>query len=336
MDRKSVFVSVASCMLCAGLVATSCNGNSNANTASANKDESSVNNIIGGNALEEGNSENSEDMSKITTPDLAFYYLHGPVKYMQQGDFICHFNEKGELISYNGYNPFEGNCYDQGYYNPRITLERGKDKYIEGESGWEWGTDYTWKDGRIIKENTQAEADVYKYNYKYDDNGDLVRMDGVTYMCEEEDDRTEIKLSFTYGKRDSYGNWLERTRKDEVDGFVDVTKRTIVYYTSSENADFNPEVETYKMSGAIGGQKDSEMAIGPDEGFYMLSSGRRELKIAMFNPADNTLMLYAYLKSSDMPIGIFDGKVVDGEYKGVFTNYKTEGKVDFKLKIKEL
>lgn len=322
-------------MLCAGLATISCNGNSNANTTSANNDESSANNIVDGKALKNADSENSEDISKMTTPDLAFYYLHGPVKYMQQGDFICQFNEKGELISYNGYNPFEGNCYDQGYYNPRITLERGKDKYIEGESGWEWGTDYTWKDGHIIKEHTQAEADVYEYNYKYDDKGDLIGMDGVTYMCDEENDRTEIKLTFTYGKRDSYGNWLERIRKGENDDCDDVTKRIIVYYMSSENADFNPEKETYKMSGIIGGQKDCEMTIGSDGGFYMLSSGRRDLKIALFNPADNTLKLYAYLKSSDMPIGIFEGKVVDGEYKGVFTNYKTEGKVDFKLKIKD-
>lgn len=283
----------------------------------------------------------ADSLEKATfqTPDLTFYNLRGPVKAMHRNDHTIYFSEDGVLTRIDDYNPFEGSAYDGGSYNPQSYLTRDSEGRISAEEGWEWVTEYTWKDGHVVAEEGQAESSFWKYKYTLDEHGDVVRMAGTEGDLADETEEPALH-QWKYTKRDRYDNWVKAEQLN-ADGekLVD-EERSIYYYPlerrpSKTTFNIDPAERNYILKGKLGGDKDAVMCIAQKDGYYKIKSGKRLLRFGFYDAETGDMELYAYLPGQQLKVGIFFGRVKDGVYKGVFLNVQSYGKVDFELRIED-
>lgn len=155
---------------------------------------------------EEQRRQDSIEWASFQSKDLAFYGLHGHVKTLKADYQLVEFDENGNVQKVDGKDPFNASYEDQGdsYYS----LSRNEEGYLSTETGWEWSTDYTWKDGRIVSYYNVAETWTTKATYTYDDEGNLIEEKGTS--SEYEGDTEKFRYKYTYTKRDVMGNWTER------------------------------------------------------------------------------------------------------------------------------
>lgn len=336
MNKNMVRASLFCSLLCVGLWTVSCKDNCKGKSSEENDTEE----FESDDAKDEWTND-SIAKTQEATPDLSFFNLHGPVKYVIEDETsIMQFDEEGKLTSMNGYDPFVGTPYDNPDYI-RIAYDRDKKGRIAEWHGWEACCNYTWKDGLVVHASGQYEALSEETDYKYNKQKEVIEISGY-YSEFGDESQTKEMTKFSYPEHDKYGNWTKkiiRSKEDDGDFTEDESERMIVYYpilrpgAKPTKTSHNPEAALVKMNGTIGGNSDCSFEVGPKGGEYVLPGGPRQLKIAMFNPEDNTLFVYAYVKSSVVPIGIFKGKIESGTYKGVFTNLRNDGKVEFNLNI---
>lgn len=87
--------------------------------------------------------------------------------------------------------------------------------------------------------------------------------------------------------------------------------------------------------GTIGGDNHCQVNMPSNYsiGYYTFTNYTRDLAFESYDPSTRTLILTAYEQGTGKYVGKFVGKYGrDGNYKGVFTNYKG-GKVNFDLDI---
>lgn len=298
------------------------------------KDDTARQDAIADSIAREDSIWRADSLAKCSmcTPDLEFFELHGPVKSMRMNENTYSFSEQGQLVRIDGYDPFKVTFNDG--YTPQIDMRRNKDGYINQMGGWECGTEFTWKNGKIVKESGGAEAFYWEYAYTYDDDGNITCRKGKE--GEWDDYEKKVEYNYSYPERDAFGNWTKRvgTGTEKI-----TTNRTITYYPIERYASnetekgFNPDKKTYSFTGKIGGDYSATLEIGPAGGNYTISGGKRDLKMGMYDPKTGTLEMYAFHAGSNKQIGCFEGTLTGDTYKGVFTNLNTGGKVDFKLTL---
>ena len=282
--------------------------------------------------------EDSLARAQMETPDMVFYNVHGPVHVIRQnGNRTMYFSEDGKLISMTGYDPFDGTAYDNGGYNPQVYLSRDKEERLMAEEGWEWVTEYTWKDGHVVGEDGQAESTFWSYKYTLDEHGNIIRMTGTEGDYADEDNPVKVTYNLTYSKVDAYGNWLHRDMKDADGNTAGELDRTIYYYPIQRHAQaaagFDPQ-KGCQLKGTIGGDKNAQMSITSGTGSYQVGNGKRDLRFGFYDAATGHMELYAFKPGEKRRLlGIFFGTVKDGVYKGVFHNQDNFGQVDFNLSI---
>jgi len=156
------------------------------------------------------------------SPDLTFFELHGHVKTVSYGkDEVIEFSRDGKFIKDNGRDPFRTGTITE--FESPDEYKRNAQGYISEVGGWEWGTEYFWADGRVVKESGGAEAFEWEYLYHYDSNGLLVSLSGTEGEFEEP--KTSVKYTVTYSEFDEYGNWTKRHVSSGRN-----TQRSITYY----------------------------------------------------------------------------------------------------------
>lgn len=171
---------------------------------------------------EEQRLKDSVEWVAFQSKDLVFLELHGHVQTVKTNYKTYALDEDGMITSADGKDPF--NCSYEKEGDAVYCLNRNEEGYIASETGWEWGTDYEWKDGRIVSYYNTAEAWTTKARYSYDDEGNIIRQKGTSSEFEGEVESFDYKYS--YKKRDAYGNWTERS----YNGITE--KRTITYYAN--------------------------------------------------------------------------------------------------------
>lgn len=176
---------------------------------------------------EDSRLENDRNLVNITTPDLAFFELHGPVKRMtERRESYSHtyeFDQKGNFVRLDGYDPFTVDIYS---YEPgEVTrYERDSQGRIVREGGYESGTEYTWKSDRVSGYEWGAESLSGTIEYQYESSTGRISSLYNTVMDLGEITDTYYQY-YTYGESDDYGNWLERSLDNE-----GKTVRKIEYY----------------------------------------------------------------------------------------------------------
>lgn len=339
--KKSLLTTAATiCILGTSITTASCNGNKNNNSQNENVTTSDASSAP---ANEDEWAKDSLAQVNRTTPDLAFLFLHGPVRTLTENESqVYRFTEDGTILSYNSFDPFDSDPYsDNGFYLPRICMSRDDDGKIVETSGWEWATEYEWKDGKPSAENGGAESTSWKSKYTFNEAGELIKIKGETRdeACEDENPEP-IDIEYEYTKYDEYNNWIERnvkTNDAETNNYTE--KRIITYYPiertkgASDKGEFNPEIRQYKFIGSIGNEKDTELVYGPDGGYYMLKSGKRLLKPGYYDPKSGKMVFFAYLGTRY--IGDISGKFTNNVFNGRFFNCTNGAEIDVKLKLQE-
>lgn len=96
-------------------------------------------------------------------------------------------------------------------------------------------------------------------------------------------------------------------------------------------------IESLMLTGFIGGGKDATFVYDglSDSGTATFTAygafNERIIRMGSYDPATGRLVMREYFTNGQY-IGDFVGTLKNGVYSGVFTNKKTGGKVDFKLK----
>lgn len=282
--------------------------------------------------------EDSLAKAQQKTVDLTFQDLHGPVLRMLEDGVSYYYSEDGTLLEINSFDPFTDlDIYHDGLFYAPINLAKRDEKgRICSISGWEWLIDYAWDGEQLASEDGAAEGDSWKTKYIYGEDGRLASTEGTQESVDEE--VVPFKNTYKYTQLDAYGNWTQREVTNTT-GDTYTQERTITYYPiervkgESLDGSFNPDFVTYKLKGTIGGESNVEAEIGPTDGYYTLKSGKRVVKIGFFNKETGTLTLYAYLNGRY--IGIFEGMVENGVYKGTFMNSQNYDTIDFSLQIEK-
>ena len=155
------------------------------------------------------------------TPDLVFFELHGPVKKMEEedrwGSHTYEFDQDGNLIRIDGYNPFTIDVYS-GEPDKYTRYERDYNGNISKLSGWGWFNEYVWTLGRPSEIKWFGEGQEGSIIREYNDQS------GFVYTQVEDGYRT----TYSHSNLDKYGNW--RTREGER-----TTRRKIDYYPISKS-----------------------------------------------------------------------------------------------------
>ena len=197
-----------------------------------------------------GNGAGKKDAAKaeLTSPDLAYWELQGPVKTLTclaTATEKIQFDTRGKMTEMAGYDPFaldspsretdaEGNIVDRSQW------QRDEQGRICAIIGYTSVTEYTWRDGKVAHEARFEEGWGWSTDYEYDTLGNLSKLK-VYDVCEEED-TNQLTLSYIieyeYIEFDAHGNWTRRKAKtaDAIINRVDETEeqRTITYYEPSE------------------------------------------------------------------------------------------------------
>ena len=184
-----------------------------------------------------------------STPDLAIYELHGPVKSVTyhnfDGNYVTSMDDPGVLFSY--YNGSKTYYYREdgtlkGVTNYKINRDaNGRIKSVKSNERLEFD-DYTIsydKQNRPIKIQNSGMEWGYTITYKYDKYGNVIsdRNDGGM-----ESFSWDYNSAFTYKEFDDFGNWTKRNRSTkcrnyECDELVStkttnaIESRTITYYS---------------------------------------------------------------------------------------------------------
>jgi len=161
-----------------------------------------------------GNKE-TKDTTVITSPDLTFWELKGPVKICEEIEF----DRQGMMVSYVGYNPFTiekpyREIDEEGYMEEFSKWERNEAGQIATITGIEGNNTYTWRDGVMVHNEGVQEATAFAADYEYDENGLLVKL--IEYMRDDigEENEGEMPMwsttEYHYLEFDSHGNWIRR------------------------------------------------------------------------------------------------------------------------------
>lgn len=182
----------------------------------------------------------------------------------------------------------------------------------------------------------------WEFTYVYDANGKLQYVnEHVTERDEvngkEQEKETNTKSMVQVLEADHHGNWTKMKYGERI------KTRTISYYNNpiGNNCPVNPVSQSIDpmtdiihLKGSIGGDNNCSFDIIKGKGTYRNSYGCRLAKVVSY--AGNQLKVEAFEAKSITHIGFFEGTFTSDEngetYKGVFTNTKTGGKVDFNLK----
>lgn len=158
----------------------------------------------------------------MTTPDLTFFELHGPVKsFWEDIDGHTHkyeFNYDGELVKIDGYNPYNIDVYAEGNDNKsKYVKSHGYITQIEFYEGYEH---YYWHNNRLEKQEWQSESWGGVITYTYNDSGFVAYEDSREYEA-----TGTFSTIYTHQKLDDYGNWTKK-----VDNYDKCYTRVIEYY----------------------------------------------------------------------------------------------------------
>lgn len=333
--KKHIFT-LACGLASMAIMTTSCGGGKTEST------ETSDSTTVSTAASDDTWIQDSIAKTKMTSPDLTYLELHGPVKKVQiDKGFIYELNENGEIVALDCIDPFSQNEMVATPEDYHCVMSRNEDGYISELGGWEWANEYFWKDGKIVREEDFAEADEYEYKYEYNDKGEICKVHS-SYGYAGDDERQQELITYIYNKYDAYGNWIQRksiTTDNDGNEESRIEERTIVYYPiervagQTDKGDFDPERHTYHFKGSIGMDKDVALEIGPDGGMYQLKSGKRTLRLGIYNSKSKEIRMYAYLGKKQ--IGMIDATIEDGKLKGLFTNTHTYDKVDVKMELEK-
>lgn len=296
----------------------------NAQTDNANNDVNDADSV-----MEVAKSDNSVDDS-FTSPDLAFFELHGNVHKLYGAYSVYEFDKKGNLIKVDSKSPFDEakREYDEvtEEFKDVEGYKRGAKGYISEISTIESSTEYTWKDGKVAGYKGEGEGTGYSCTYTYNADGEKVKAVEKYYDIMDDNGEAEAEENITnykITKRDGHGNWIERMEN----GYTN--KRQILYFGESESdmkgiAGLNPENATLNFKGSIGGEKNATLELKSGKGEYTLSYGTRTVEFYSYNPASGSLVLKAFTKSTKQYIGHFKGFVTEDNgkfaYKGYFIN----------------
>lgn len=177
----------------------------------------------------------------------------------------------------------------------------------------------------------------WEFTYVYDANGKLQYVnEHVTERDEvngkEQEKETNTKSMVQVLEADHHGNWTKMKYGERI------KTRTISYHDNPiggfEETGNNPMNCTLQLTGSIGGDNNCTFALANGEGTYKNAYGTRLTKAVAYT--NGQLKVEAYDSKSKAQIGYFEGSFTSTGsqmvYKGVFTNIKTGGKVDFNLK----
>lgn len=183
--------------------------------------------------------KDSIEWYSFTSKDLAFFELHGHVKTLNFGYFIYEFDENGNLIKCNGYNPFKvynhpDPCDDSSLSEVPL-YKRNRQGYITSsqnrcDNNYVEEDEFRWENERV-KVHSCIHGD-YGDNLtcEYDENGRLVKAQGNNYY------RGFTVKTYTYLEDDKYGNWIKRRETFKItapelnDKSSEVVTRSITYY----------------------------------------------------------------------------------------------------------
>ncbi|MBO4593172.1 MAG: hypothetical protein J5678_03170 [Bacteroidaceae bacterium] len=279
----------------------------------------------------------SIEWASFTSKDLTFFGLHGHVKAMVRNGTTFEFDTLGNWTKIGNVSPYGRKIDFYDYYS---VYSHDANGFITHEEFWEGGTEYIWKDGRIVGENSFNCAYECRLSYDYDTLGNVSKMTMV-----ESDDAGETwskptKIDIKYINFDELGNWTLRKSNNGSD------YRFIVYYDQpsiNKNAgfkdqsstEFNPWQHKYILKGSIGKEKECPFTIGPKGGVYSIELGTRNNEVTAWDSKTGQLTMSALKFSDGQKLGEFQGTVTSEtggkfRYKGTFTNEKG-GKVNFNL-----
>lgn len=145
----------------------------------------------------------------LTSPDLAFFNLHGQVKTLTQTEWgtstVYHFDR-------------EGNCSDISQFastSSRVRVNRNNAGYvssfkINGGDEWSnWTETFTWKDGRLTSDSSSGWEWGGTTYFKYGNDGLI--SEAYTDSAAE-GTATKISLYYTYNSFDDFRNWTSLTK----------------------------------------------------------------------------------------------------------------------------
>ena len=141
-----------------------------------------------------------------TTPDLAFFGLHGPVKQLKEDFLVYEFDEKGNLTKHNG----------------EFTFSRDQQGRIVKMNGYENHVTYLWDAERPVGSEAAAEGMMLQESYTYDERGFVVKIKHTA-------DGEVSYETLTYSGLDPHGNWTQRSSEGYEYGRGSAT-REIEYY----------------------------------------------------------------------------------------------------------
>lgn len=264
----------------------------------------------------------------FTSKDLTFMGLHGHVKAMIRNGVTFEFDTLGNWTKIDDVSPYNR---EVGFYDDYSVYSRDENGFITNESFWEGGTEYIWRDGRIVGENSFNCAYECRLSYEHDTLGNVSKITIVESEDAGESWSKPSDIEIKYLNFDEFGNWTLRKSENGSD------TRFITYYDktkSGQKSNFNPWHKAHIMVGSIGNEKRCPFAIGPKGGIYCVAVGTRNTEVTAWDAKTGQLTVSAFKVSDGHKIGEFVGTVTTEEngvrYKGTFTNEKS-AKVDFNL-----
>ena len=267
-------------------------------------------------SLAEAMRRDSLDWVSFTSKDLTFFGLHGHVKVMVTGGVTYEFDREGNWVRMGDVSPYGRKIT---FYDNYSVFKHDDNGFITNEEFWEGGTEYVWKDGHIVGENSFNCAYECRMSYEYDSLGNI---SAVTMV--ESDDAGDnwskpSKIAYKYLSFDKFGNWTMRKSS------LGDQSRFLLYYgkEGTESKTFDPWKQQYVFVGSIGSEKNCPLAISPTGGVYTVAMGTRNTGVVAYDK--DQLTIEARSTTDEKKLGEFVGTVsttADGNYRyqGKFTN----------------
>ncbi len=202
---------------------------------------SCANSNNGENTGSKAESENVEQVppaSDLTSPDLTYFELKGPVKNCDGVEF----DRNGTIVTIDGVDPF---ALEQPYRDIDTTTGAFVDqcRWTRDDKGqidsiicYEYVQKTRWHEGRVIEILAGFEGQLLWTIYGYDEAGRLVKLtqNGIVETEGPEEINLLCIMEYAYLEFDGYGNWTRRRAKymDASIDFSDETEETrfIEYY----------------------------------------------------------------------------------------------------------
>lgn len=198
-----------------------------------------------GNSQQPTAKEDDKETVVITTPDLVFFDLQGPVKNceIENGYYLfwgsrLEFDRSGIITTVDGYDPFT--IKEPDYASDEIEYTWSRDeqgRIVSVASEWT-GMDYTWENGRIAPIRKGVHEDlIVKKEVEYGADGHVSKQTVYNAIdADPEDVEWELYRvdEFTYSDFDDHGNWTRckvKYHDNEINlNDEDEITRKIVYY----------------------------------------------------------------------------------------------------------